>query len=138
MKPYIKPPEPEWSAGEQLRFLAELLRTTALQAGTLQNRRGLKPAVLEKINRIVKKLDYCYAEAIAGHVKPGTEANAEDYFDNEGALLYEACNEVRKAADRRTALGLLYAYNAGLVVERAEPKRPARRIKSLSSLTIAA
>ena len=137
MKPYIKPPEPEWTAGEQLRFLAELLRTTALQAGTLQNRRGLKPAVLEKINRIVKKLDYCYAEAIAGHVKPGAEANAEDYFDNEGALLYEACNEVRKAADRRTALGLLYAYNAGLVHERAEPKRAARRVKS-QPLTIAA
>jgi len=133
MKPYIKPPEPEWTAGEQLRFAAELLHTVSLQLGTLQHRAGLKAGIAEKINRAVAKIDYCKKELTAGHIKPGTEEAAADYFDNEGALLWEICNETRKMDDRRHALALLYASNAGLVDERPYQKpRPARRIKSIS------
>ena len=138
MKPYIKPPEPNWTAGEQLRFAAELLHVCILQLGTLQHRAGLKPGIATKVNAVVKKLDYSAKELTAGHIKPGTEEAAADYFDNEGALLWEVVNETRKMEDRRNALALLYAYNAGLVAERPDtPPRPMRKARRTTSLTTA-
>jgi hypothetical protein len=136
MKPYIKPPEPNWTPGEQLRFLAELLRAAKLQAGTLQYRQGLKPSVLQKINLVVKKLDYCEKELTVGYIKAGQEADAEDYFDNQGAILWECANEVRKQPDRRNALALLNSLTAGSVIAAEtglpvgqRPMRKARRLK---------
>ncbi len=120
MKPYVKPPEPNWSAGEQLRFAAEILQTASLQLGTLQHRKGLKPSVTAKVNMAVKKVDYTAKDLTAGHIKAGTEEAAVEYFDNEGALLWECLNEIRKMPDRRNGLALLYAYNAGLVDERPD------------------
>jgi hypothetical protein len=136
MKPRIKPPEPNWTPGEQLRFLAEILRAAKLQAGTLQHRQGLKPSVLQKINLVVKKLDYCEKELTVGYIKAGQEGDAEDYFDNQGALLWEVCNETRKQPDRRHALALLNSLTAGAVMAAEtglpvgqKPLRAARRLK---------
>ena len=107
--------EPSWTPGEQLRFLAELLRATILQAGTLQYRQDLKAGVNQKINLVVKKLQYCEKELTAAYIRPGQQAAAEDYFDNQGAILWECANEIRKQADRRFALVLLNSLTAGTV-----------------------
>ena len=139
MNSYIKPLEPNWTPGEQLRFLAEILRAAKLQAGTLQHRQGLKPSVLQKINLVVKKLDYCEKELTVGYIKAGQEADAEAYFDNQGALLWECANEVRKQPDRRHALALLNSLTAGAVIAAEtglpvgqKPMRRARRTKSIA------
>ena len=136
MKPFIKKPEPDWTPGEQLRFLAEILRAAKLQAGTLQHRQGIKPGVAQTINKVVAKLDYCEKELTVGHIKAGQEADAENYFDNQGALLWEVCNETRKQPDRRNALALLTSLTAGAVVAAEtglpvgqQPLRRARRTK---------
>lgn len=136
MKSYTKPPEPNWTAGEQLRFLAELLRAAKLQAGTLQHRQGLKPSVAQAINKVVAKLDYSEKELTVGYIRPGQETDAEAYFDNQGALLWEVCNETRKQPDRRHALALLNSLTAGAVLAAEtglpvgqQPLRPARRRK---------
>ena len=138
MKPYIKPAEPNWTPGEQLRFLAELLRAAALQAGTLHNRADLKAGIAQKINLVVKKLEYCEKELTVGYIKAGQQADAEEYFDNQGALLWECANEVRKQADRRHALALLNSLTAGAVIAAEtglpvgqKPMRKARRTKSI-------
>ena len=131
--------EPSWTPGEQLRFLAELLRVAILQAGTLQYRQDLKAGVNQKINLVVKKLEYCEKELTAAYIRPGQEAAAEDYFDNQGALLYDCVNEIRKQPDRRFALVLLNSLTAGAVVAsetglpvgQAPKLRAARRVKVL-------
>lgn len=137
MKPFSKPPEPTWTPGEQLRFLAEILRAAKLQAGTLQHHRGLKLSVAQTINLVVKKLDYCEKELTVGYIKAGQEGDAEAYFDNQGALLWEVCNETRKQPDRRHALALLNSLTAGAVLaaETGLPvgvvkPRKARRMKA--------
>lgn len=111
-----RPAEPMWQPSAQLLHLVTILRTAQLQAATLQNRRGLNPALAQKINACVKKLEYCEKELRSGHVRTGENGLAEDYFDNEGALFWEVLNETRKADDRTQPLVVLYTLNAGGIV----------------------
>jgi uncharacterized protein YerC len=111
---YVKPAEPQWSVADDLRHLLTLLRAATMQAGTLHKR--AKGNVAYRIGLL--------AEALGNHENTLTSAlvtlqnrgQAEQYFDNEGALLWEACNEIRKLPERRNGLAVLLALNAGQVI----------------------
>lgn len=110
---FTRAPEPEWTPGEQLRFLVELIRATLLQTGTLQHNPKIKLSVRKAINLTVKKLEWMEKELCEGRIKNGQTEQAEAYWDNQSSLCWEALNELRKMKRPADGLVLLLAYNNG-------------------------
>jgi hypothetical protein len=115
--PYIKPAEPTHSLSDELRHLVTMLRAVGMQAGVLRKR---APGQLGyRIRLLDEQLHNSANSLVRAVVSTPRLGEAEDYFDNHSALYWEVLNEVRKCADPRQALAVLYALNAGQVIDHA-------------------
>lgn len=120
---YIKPPEPAWSLADDVRHLVTMLRAVAMQTGIVHKR--AKGNLNGRVGMLDQTLTNGAKSLVHAVVSTGKLGQAEDYFDNESALFWECLNEVRKCPDRRHALTILYALNAGMVVSQ-ETGQPVR------------
>ncbi len=113
--PYVRPAEPAWPLADELRHLITMLRAVGTQAGTLRRR---APGQLGyRLRLLDEQLHNAANGLVHSVVSTGKLGAAEDYFDNNGALYWECLNEIRKLKDPRQGLAVLYALNAGQVLD---------------------
>jgi hypothetical protein len=106
--------QPTYSLADELRHLIKLLRAVNLQTGTM--RKKAKGNLNYRLGLLDEQLLNGAKSLVHAVVSTGKLGKAEDYFDNESALMWEILNEARKLPDPRTALVVLLALNAGEVI----------------------